>query len=63
MGPPLVTLICEGGVTADIAVIQDGRAAARIHGIVIISPRRFVDPVPSVNPALVRVAESAAAAE
>jgi hypothetical protein len=42
---------------------QDGRAAARIHGIVILSPGRFFDPVPAINPALVRVGDSAAAAE
>jgi hypothetical protein len=42
---------------------QDARAAARIHGIVILSPRRFVDLVPAINPALVRVGDSAAAAE
>lgn len=42
---------------------QDGRAATRIHGIVIVAPRRFVDPVPAINPALVRVGDSAPAAE
>jgi hypothetical protein len=42
---------------------QDGRAAARIHGIVILSPGRFFDPVPAINPALVRVGDSAPAAE
>ena len=42
---------------------QDGRAAARIHGVVILAPQRFVDPVPPINPALVRVGGSAPAAE
>jgi len=42
---------------------QDGRAANRIHGIVILSPGRFFDPLPAINPALVRVGDSAAAAE
>jgi hypothetical protein len=42
---------------------QDGRQAARIHGVVILAPARFVDPVPPINPALVRVADSAPAAE
>jgi len=40
---------------------QDGRADARIHGIVILSPGRFIDPVPAINPALVRVGASAQA--
>ena len=57
-------LRAEGGVNLHgYAWRQDGRAAARIHGIVILSPRRFVDPVPAINPALVRVGDSAAAAE
>jgi hypothetical protein len=42
---------------------QDGRAAARIHGIVILAPGRFFDPVPAINPALVRVGDCAPAAE
>lgn len=42
---------------------QDGRATTRIHGIVIVAPRRFVDPVPAINPALVRLGDSAAVAE
>ncbi len=42
---------------------RDGRAAARIHGIVILSPSRFFDPVPGINPALVRLGDFAPAAE
>ncbi len=54
----------DGGVNLHgYAWKQDGRAAARIHGIVILSPGRFFDPVPTINPALVRVGDSAAAAE
>jgi hypothetical protein len=54
----------DGGVNLHgYAWRQDGRAAARIHGIVILSPSRFFDPVPAINPALVRVGGSAAAAE
>jgi hypothetical protein len=30
---------------------------------VILAPQRFVDPVPPINPALVRVGDSAAVAE
>jgi hypothetical protein len=57
-------LRADGGVNLHgYAWKQDGRAAARIHGIVILSPGRFVDPVPAINPALVRVGGSAAAAE
>lgn len=54
----------DGGVNLHgYAWRQDGRAAARIHGIVILSPSRFFDPVPAINPALVRVGDSAAVAE
>ena len=57
-------LRADGGVNLHgYAWRQDGRAAARIHGIVILSPSRFFDPVPAINPALVRVGDSAPAAE
>ena len=57
-------LRADGGVNLHgYAWKQDGRAAARIHGVVILAPQRFVDPVPPINPALVRVTESAAVAE
>jgi hypothetical protein len=57
-------LRADGGVNLHgYAWKQDGRAAARIHGVVILSPGRFFDPVPAINPALVRVGESAPAAE
>ena len=42
---------------------QDGRPADRFHGIVILAPQRFFDPVPALNPALDRVSEFARAAE
>ncbi len=51
-------LHAEGGVNIHgYAWKQDGHAAARIRGIVILSPERFVDPVPAINPALVRVVD------
>jgi hypothetical protein len=57
-------LRADGGVNLHgYAWRQDGRAAARIHGVVILAPQRFVDPVPAINPALVRVGDSAPAAE
>lgn len=57
-------LRADGGVNLHgYAWKQDGRAAARIHGVVILAPQRFVDPVPPINPALVRVGDAAAAAE
>jgi hypothetical protein len=57
-------LRADGGVNLQgYAWKQDGGPAARIHGIVIVSPRRFVDLVPAINPALVRVGDSAPAAE
>jgi hypothetical protein len=53
-------LKAEGGVNLHgYAWKQDGRPAERFHGIVILAPQRFVDPVPALNPALVRVGESA----
>jgi hypothetical protein len=53
-------LKAEGGVNLHgYAWKQDGRPAERFHGIVIVAPQRFVDPVPALNPALVRVGESA----
>ncbi|MBL8380976.1 MAG: TraI domain-containing protein [Burkholderiales bacterium] len=39
-------------------VMRAGRAASNLSGVVIEKPERFVDPVPSVNPALVRVPDS-----
>ena len=57
-------LRADGGVNLHgYAWKQDGRAAVRIHGVVILAPQRFVDPVPPINPALVRVGGSAPAAE
>lgn len=57
-------LRADGGVNLHgYAWKQDGRAAARIHGVVILAPQRFVDPVPPINLALVRVGDATAAAE
>jgi hypothetical protein len=54
----------DGGVNLHgYAWRHDGGHDVRIHGVVIIAPARFVDPLPPVNPALVRVADSAAAGE
>jgi hypothetical protein len=53
-------LKAEGGVNLHAyAWRQDERPAERIHGIVILAPLRFFDPVPALNPMLVRVGESA----
>ena len=51
-------LRADGGVNLlGYAWKQDGRADSRVHGIVIFDPRRFVHPVPPINPALARVAQ------
>ena len=53
-------LKAEGGVNLHAyAWRQDGRPTERIHGIVILAPQRFFDPVPTLNPMLDRVGESA----
>lgn len=53
-------LKAEGGVNLHAYVWkQDERPAERIHGIVILAPQRFFDPVPALNPMLDRVGESA----
>ena len=36
----------------------DQRTTSRVSGIVIVEPGRFVDPLPPVNPALVRVVDA-----
>lgn len=55
-------LRADGGVNLlGYAWKQDGRSDSRIHGIVIVDPRRFVHPVPPINPALARVAQVEAA--
>ena len=57
-------LRADGGVNLHgYAWRHDGGQDVRIHGVVILAPARFVDPLPPVNPALVRVADSAAAGE
>jgi hypothetical protein len=45
----------EGGVNLHAyAWKREGRPSACIHGIVILDPRRIVDPVPAINTELVR---------
>ena len=57
-------LRADGGVNLHGYVWrQDGGPDVSIHGVVILAPARFVDPLPPVNPALVRVADSSAAGE
>ena len=57
-------LQADGGVNLHgYAWRQDGGPDVRIHGVVFLAPARFVDPLPPVNPALVRLADSAAAGE
>lgn len=57
-------LRADGGVNLHAyAWKEGGHAAARVHGIVVLLPGRFVDPVPAINPALVRVADVAALGE
>ena len=57
-------LRAEGGVNLHgYAWRHDGDPDVRIHGVVILVPTRFVDPLLPVNPALIRVADSAAAGE
>ena len=54
----------DGGVNLhSYAWRHDRGHDVRIHGVVILAPARFVDPLPPVNPALVRVADSAAAGD
>ncbi|HEY0858149.1 MAG TPA: TraI domain-containing protein [Albitalea sp.] len=54
----------DGGVNLHgYAWRHDGAPEVRIHSVVILAPTRFVDPLPPVNPALVRVADSAAAGD
>lgn len=42
---------------------QGPDVGARIHGVVIVAPQRFFDPVPEVNPALERIPASASEPE
>lgn len=57
-------LKAEGGVNFHVyACKQDGNPNERVHGIVILAPERFFDPVPTLNPALVRVSDLARAEE
>jgi hypothetical protein len=54
----------DGGVNLHgYAWKQDGRVAAHLHGIVVLSPGRFVGAEPAINPALARVVDAAAVGE
>lgn len=49
-------LKAEGGVNFHVYVWnQHGHPEERVHGIVILAPERFFEPVPALNPALVLV--------
>ena len=39
-------------------VLRAGKPAARISGVVVMDPQRFVNPVPPANPHVVKVADS-----
>jgi hypothetical protein len=52
-----------GGVNLHGYAWKEGSdSRARIHGIVIVAPQRFFDPVPEINPALERIQASASEA-
>jgi hypothetical protein len=52
-----------GGVNLHGYAWKEGSdSRARIHGIVIVAPQRFFDPVPEINPALERIRASASEA-
>lgn len=52
-----------GGVNLHGYAWKEGSdSRARIHGIVIVAPQRFFDPVPELNPALARIPASASEA-
>lgn len=53
----------DGGVNILCYELKGGgRGSTRINGIVIREPQRFVDPLPPINPSLVRVLDAAGAA-
>lgn len=57
-------LKAEGGVNFHVYVRnQHGQPDERVHGIVILAPERFFEPVPALNPALVLVSGLARAEE
>ena len=46
----------DGASVLDYAWTKSGKTTARVHGIVIEQPQRLLDPLPSINPRLVRIA-------
>jgi hypothetical protein len=46
----------DGASVLGYAWTKNGRATARVHGIVIEQPQRLLDPLPPINPRLVRIA-------
>jgi hypothetical protein len=46
----------DGASVLGYAWTKNGKATARVHGIVIEHPRRLLDPLPPINPRLVRIA-------
>ncbi|MCZ8320024.1 MAG: DNA-binding domain-containing protein [Novosphingobium sp.] len=46
----------DGASVLGYAWTKKGKATARVHGIVIEQPRRLLDPLPPINPRLVRIA-------
>lgn len=46
----------DGASVLDYAWIKSGKTTAKVHGIVIEQPQRLLDPLPPINPRLVRIA-------
>ena len=46
----------DGANVLGYAWTKNGKATARLHGIVIEQPQRMLDPLPPINPRLVRIA-------
>jgi len=46
----------DGASVPGYAWTKNGKATARVHGIVIEQPQRLLDPLPPINPRLVRIA-------
>jgi hypothetical protein len=46
----------DGASVLGYAWTKNGKATARVHGIVIEQPQRLLDPLPPINPRLVRIA-------
>jgi hypothetical protein len=46
----------DGASVLGYAWTKNGKATVRVHGIVIEEPQRLLDPLPPINPRLVRIA-------